>query len=237
MHTHKNTYKSAYEVVLANTEESKKIHFSLRYQVYCLEKGFEEAAKFTGGLETDEWDDRAVHFLIRHKADNQWIGTFRLIVGTFDKLPINQHAHVEEAHRPNAEKAVVEFSRLAIVRTFQKLRGKMNRNTDDSELCLVFNAIAAGIEYSRRHGIHKIYFLCKPSLARVIRKMGIKCPQIGGKTQFRGVRCPYHFELSGFPLHLFETPHALKQFQLKNTYVDYSLTAVAASSQALREAA
>jgi hypothetical protein len=34
---------NGYEIILADTEESKNIHYNLRYQIFCLEKGFEEA--------------------------------------------------------------------------------------------------------------------------------------------------------------------------------------------------
>ena len=212
--------------MLANTEESKNIHFNLRYQIYCIEKGYEQSSKFKDGLETDEYDESAAHFLIRHKANHEWVGTFRLIIDKFGNLPICQHAHIEHAHRVSTQKTVVEFSRLAILRSFQKLNGKTADVIGHSESCLVFNAISAGIEYSRRLGAHRIYFFCKPSLTKMVRKMGFKYSQIGDKTQFRGVRFPYQLDLSNFPLHLFETPQALHRFQRKNAYIHYCQASV-----------
>jgi N-acyl amino acid synthase of PEP-CTERM/exosortase system len=221
MHAHMNRHNTGYEVVLANTAESKKIHFNLRYQIYCIEKGFEEAKQFPDEQEKDEYDDRAVHFLIRHKADQQWVGTFRLIIDKFDELPISQHAHIDHLHRVDPQKTVVEFSRLGILRPFQKHSPKIANGSEDADLCIVFNAISAGIEYSRKCGTHKIYFLCRPSLSRIIGKMGIKCPQIGDKTLYRGIRYPYKFDLADFPLRLFATRHALQEFHRKNTYLHY----------------
>lgn len=221
MHTHMNKNTTGYDVILANTEESKNIHFNLRYQIYCIEKGYEEARKFPDEMEKDEYEDQSVHFLIRHRADNQWVGTFRLIIDKLHNLPIHHHAQITHNHRPHPEKTVVEFSRLAIIRPFQKIIRKPAGDTDDPDMCLVFNAISAGIEYSRQCEAQKIYFLCRPSLAKVIRKMGINCPQIGDKTLFRGQRFPYKFDLSDFPLHLFSTHHALQAFHRKNLYVHY----------------
>ncbi len=221
MLTHMNRHMTGYDVVLANTEESKNIHFNLRYQIYCVEKGFEEAGKFPDELEKDEFDDRSVHFLIKHRADNQWVGTFRLIIDKLHNLPIHQHAHIAHAHRVNPEKTVIEFSRLAILRPFQKHTRNSANNAGDPDLCIVFNAISAGIEYSKRCGSHKIYFLCRPSLAKIIRKMGINCPQIGGKTLFRGHRFPYKFDLADFPSRLFDTHQALQAFYRKNIYTHY----------------
>ena len=221
MHTHISQHTTGYDVIIANTEESKKIHFNLRYQIYCLEKGYEEVCKFPDGLEKDEYDDRSVHFLIRHRSDHQWVGTFRLIINEFENLPIYKRVHIPNIHQVDQGKTVIEFSRLAIIRPFQKHIRKSKNDADVTELCIVFNAISAGIEYARQYGSHKIYFLCRPSLAKIIRKMGILCPQIGDKTQFRGVRFPYKFDLSDFPLRLFETRHALQEYHRKNSYIHY----------------
>ena len=224
-------------MVLANTAESKKIHFNLRYQIYCIEKGFEEAKQFPDELEKDEYDDRAVHFLIKHKADQQWVGTFRLIIDKFHDLPISQHAQIDPFHRVEAQKTVVEFSRLGILRPFQKHSQKIANDSDDPDLCIVFNAISAGIEYSRKCGTHKIYFLCRPSLSRIIGKMGIRCPQIGDKTLYRGIRYPYKFDLADFPLRLFATRNALQEFHRKNSFLDYCQTADFEERQLVKAAA
>ena len=221
MHTHINQHTTGYDVIMANTEESKKIHFNLRYQIYCLEKGYEEACKFPDELEKDEYDDRSVHFLIRHRSDHQWVGTFRLIIDKFHNLPICQYTHINYPHRLDHEKTVIELSRLAVIRSHQKLPGKMTINSDDTDLYIVFNAISACIEYSKNYGSQKIFFLCRPALARNFRKMGLKCPQIGDKAIFKGVRYPYKFDLVDFPDRLFETRHALQAFHRKNSHIHY----------------
>ena len=51
---------NSYEVILADTEESKSIHYNLRYQIFCMEKGFEEASKFQDKMEKDVYDDNAL---------------------------------------------------------------------------------------------------------------------------------------------------------------------------------
>ena len=39
----------------------------LRYQVYCLETGFEKHAEFASGIEFDQFDLFSVHAMIRHR--------------------------------------------------------------------------------------------------------------------------------------------------------------------------
>ena len=98
-----NDINSIYEVILADTEESKEIHFKLRYKVFCLEKGYEDAKKFPDEMEKDKYDGHAIHFIVRHKLSRQWVGAFRIIMGRLPKLPIHQHAIISGQHTIKTE--------------------------------------------------------------------------------------------------------------------------------------
>ena len=220
---HMNKQNTAYEVVLADTEESRKIHYNIRYQVYCLEKGYEDANKFLDKMEKDEYDAHAVHFLIRHKASKQWVGTFRLITESLHNLPIHQHAKISNLQTTKQKHKFSEFSRLSIIRQFQKLPGKTTKTPNDHDI--IFKAICTGVEYSRKNGVNIIIFLCRRSLSRVINKMGIKTWQIGTKILHRGVRYPYKFDLTDYPHNLLETPRSLQEFQRNSLFTTYSKAA------------
>jgi N-acyl amino acid synthase of PEP-CTERM/exosortase system len=66
--------------------------FALRYQVYCIERKFEDPAEQKGGLETDQFDRHAVHSLLFHRSCDEAIGTARLILPEArpNSLPIQQ---------------------------------------------------------------------------------------------------------------------------------------------------
>ena len=49
----------------------------LRYQVYCLETGFESVDEHPGGIEQDEFDKRAAHSLLIHRQSGLVAGTER----------------------------------------------------------------------------------------------------------------------------------------------------------------
>ncbi|MBS3963093.1 MAG: GNAT family N-acetyltransferase, partial [Methylomonas sp.] len=70
----KRFFDSNFEVVLADTFESKLINYNIRYQVYCDEMGFEDKDVFPDEIEFDEWDKNSVHFLVRHKSSENWLG-------------------------------------------------------------------------------------------------------------------------------------------------------------------
>jgi len=217
---HTNKHNTAYEVVLADTEESRKIHFSLRYQVYCIEKGYEDANQFLDNMEKDEHDAHAVHFLIQHKASKQWIGTFRLVIESLHKLPLCQHAKISILKPENHKHKFSEFSRLSLIRQFQRLPGKSAKTNGSHEI--VFKAICTGIEYSRKNDVSVIIFLCRRSLAKIIEKTGLKVIKIGSKILHRGTRYPYKFDLTNFPNSLFETHKSLQEFQKNTGFAIYS---------------
>jgi len=46
-------FDKRYEVILADTDEARRVHYRLRYQVYCMEEGFEAHDKFPDRMERD----------------------------------------------------------------------------------------------------------------------------------------------------------------------------------------
>jgi N-acyl-L-homoserine lactone synthetase len=63
-------------VLVADTSDLVEEVFRLRYQVYGLEKGYEPGRD---GKEFDEFDSRARHVLLVHRASGESIGTVRII--------------------------------------------------------------------------------------------------------------------------------------------------------------
>ena len=49
-------FDSHYQVLLADTQAARAIHYKIRYHVYCLERRFENPALFPRGEEQDPWD-------------------------------------------------------------------------------------------------------------------------------------------------------------------------------------
>ena len=60
--------------VPASTESLLDQAYRLRYQVYCLERGFEDAHANPGGRERDKFDDHSVHRLLVHAETGLIVG-------------------------------------------------------------------------------------------------------------------------------------------------------------------
>ena len=63
-------------VIVADTPELVHAACRLRYQVYCVERGFEPGSN---GIETDEFDAYARHVLLIHRQSGEIIGTVRVV--------------------------------------------------------------------------------------------------------------------------------------------------------------
>jgi N-acyl-L-homoserine lactone synthetase len=63
-------------VLVADTPGLLSEVFRLRYQVYCVEKGYEPGYD---GMESDEFDSDARHVLLIHRASGEPVGTVRIV--------------------------------------------------------------------------------------------------------------------------------------------------------------
>lgn len=116
---------SNFEVVLANDPWSRHIHYQLRYQVFCLETGYEDPDQFPDGEEKDEWDHDATHFLVQEKDTGQWVAAMRLVLPSAQSLPIERRVAIESSSRRD-QRHCAEISRLCMVGHYRRrLQGRI----------------------------------------------------------------------------------------------------------------
>lgn len=114
-----------FEVILANDPWSRHIHYQLRYQVFCLETGYEDPAQFPDGEEKDEWDDDATHFLVKERSSGQWVAAMRLVLPSAQILPIEKRVSIESSLRRD-QRHCAEISRLCMVGHYRRrLQGRV----------------------------------------------------------------------------------------------------------------
>lgn len=192
--------------------------FRLRYQVYCLERGFEEAEAFAGGMERDRYDDDAFHTLLTDRKSGHALGTVRLIKpeATSDwlsGLPLAAYAppeSVEELLQLPAG-ATAEVSRFAIARSARKLlrlvpradgveTGERSREPRLRERLLPYMSlglIRGLVRLSIEQGITHWCLAAEPSLLRRLRGFGLHFVDAGPLVDHRGLRQICYAELKG----------------------------------------
>lgn len=147
--------------------------YRLRYQVYCVERGFLNAADYPDGREVDEFDEHSVHLAVLDDEGNM-IGTARLIKPNPHGFPMFRHcAFFPEVMPPDAPHVLpVEVSRLAISRHYMRHR----RRTEP--LCDLVKAMVVG---ARLVGANHLIAASEAALARRLVHFGFPY-RIGGPT-------------------------------------------------------
>jgi N-acyl amino acid synthase of PEP-CTERM/exosortase system len=125
-------FNDTYEIIHADTPDLQRASFQLRHQIFCVERGFPMNAE--EGLERDDDDDRSLHFLIRFKPHDKFVGTGRIILpetrGQRAALPLLEKLAPEKAlmHGLTAKSThVCEISRLGFLKAYCR---RMKPNKD-----------------------------------------------------------------------------------------------------------
>lgn len=222
-----NIFDHNYEVLLANTEESKNIHYKLRYQVYCDEMRFEDKNKFPDQLESDEWDREAIHFIVRHKFTGKHLGALRLAHGQQLGLPLEKHSSLYSKLNENQYSSCLEISRLCVIKEARRFNATLKSPSDPNSSTnineyrpsnreLMWGMIRAAAVYSCNIGIKQWYILVAPALAITIQKSGFNMIQIGHSCHLSGERTPYLLDVDQV------LSNSLWQQDYQNEYRPYS---------------
>lgn len=206
---------------LADSEDLLTRVHRLRYQVYCVEAGFEPLEQPVAGEEHDEYDNVSTHFLICHRQSGLDAGTARLILpGTLNGCPFFKATQsVLTASDLVDSPQVGEVSRLAISKTVRRrisdhvgLFGSMDtareRRRDTSRerrtehgnpsphpgmLMALYRCV---YQYSKCNDIVLWYSLMEPALKRLVSRLGFIYEQIGPVIDYHGRRAPFRWMIS-----------------------------------------
>ncbi len=190
--------------------------FRLRYQVYCLDRGFEEVTSCPMGMERDQFDDYALHSLLIERTAKRAIGTVRLVKpeatpSWVSKLPLADYAHVdsiEELMRLPAG-STAEVSRFAIARSaLSQLRVLPTTEAKAPEgeapvpnwrekllPFMSLGLIRGLVRLSLAHGVTHWCLAAEPSLLRRLRTFGLHFKDAGPLVDHRGLRQICYAEL------------------------------------------
>jgi N-acyl-L-homoserine lactone synthetase len=156
--------------------------FQLRHQVYCVERGFEAAQ---GGEETDEFDVRSRHMLLRHASDGDVVGTVRVLApnpaNLNDSFPMQRVCH-EAWLRPLPLRTTGEVSRFAI--------SKKRRMSCTTASLLRLSLLRGVVQLSSEMGLTHWLAVMEPSLVRLNQRNGIHFQPVGPLVSYHGLRQP-----------------------------------------------
>jgi len=205
-----DSFDDFFEMVPANSESLKHEVYQLRYQVYCVETGFEDPAHHPLYLEYDEFDNNSIHYLIRHKRSNTYAATTRLILPNTDDplqaFPIELHSRIDNhAALENVSRFKLgEVSRFCVSKEFKRRKKEAgtlagissdpgdNFSEDERRSFphITLALIACLVKISAEHDIEYWYAVMEPALLRFLSALGIHFTQIGPLIDYHGKRQP-----------------------------------------------
>jgi N-acyl amino acid synthase of PEP-CTERM/exosortase system len=201
----------------------------LRYEVYCVECKFLDAAKHPDGHETDEFDPHSTHFCARNERD-EMVATIRLVFNSTLGFPLEDHAgplSAEYQALPRDKSA--EISRLILAKSYRRrandgLYGADLGNTtglSQDELAFrrsQYPLILFGLfkeMYMESLGVGLQYWLAamEPGLQRMLSNFGLGLKQVGEPMSYYGQVIPYYANIEELTRFLMESrPDVFKFF-------------------------
>lgn len=214
MHNLLAVYERSLFAQLADSTETKRLAFRLRYQVYCRERAYERIDGYPEQMETDAYDDHALHLLVRSQANGAPVGVARLVrdaAGGRGSLPIESHgsrsvsAHLSRL-RSAGSGGIAEVSRVAVTKGLKSITRRspganvaLRRQAEStagaespslSSRHVSMGLLALMLTQSWRHDITHWTALIDSSLLRFLPWLGIGCQPIGTVIDHRGQRQP-----------------------------------------------
>lgn len=212
-----SVFHKYFEFVPAQTDTLKNEVFRLRYQVYCLETGFEDPSDYPDQMESDEYDTHSVHYLIQHRASGMFAGTTRLILPTDNSallFPIEKHTQIDRLDllEAIARPQLAEASRYCVSKAFKRRKfdapntltgispSWINEvpSAEEKRLypLLSIALFACLIRMSCENSIQYWYAVMEPALIRFFTTLGIYFIAIGPLSDYHGDRKPCLIKVS-----------------------------------------
>lgn len=174
--------ESEFTVQVASTLELVLEAFKLRYQVYCIERGFEPGQD---EQEADEYDGRSQHVLLRHAQDGEVVGTVRIIAPNpadlYDSFPM-QRVCEPSLLRHLPLRTTGEISRFAISKT--------RRMSCTSAVLLRLSLMRGIVQLSGEMGLTHWTAVMERSLLRLLQVSAIHFHPVGPLVSYHGIRQP-----------------------------------------------
>jgi N-acyl amino acid synthase of PEP-CTERM/exosortase system len=196
-------YNSVFSSSIADSPEDRDECFRIRFQVYCIDNGFEDPANNPDGLERDGFDSHSVHSVLTHNATGNAIGTVRLVLPEEDGerrvLPMQRIAGAIAADgaAPFPAWRTAEISRFSIVKSFRHHtpdQGFEARLSSEEWRKMLFHLplglIKSCVEMSVREGMTHWAAVMEPALLRLLTRLGIHFNPLGALVEYHGRRQP-----------------------------------------------
>jgi len=228
-----------FRVCFADTSFGVALHQRIRYQVFCLDKGFEDPSAFSTAQETDAWDDQSAHFVVQNKKTLQWVAATRIVLPKRGRpLPVDSLGAFDRHRLDPPLTRVGEISRFCIIPNKAQVDadpgippqpnslqawgiGAIGRS---QQFEVTLGMIRTLIIFSLKRDLVDCVMLITDAFARLLRKLGVTLRQVGPVTEHRGMRTAYLVDMRESALSMTKKSSAVRDLfkRSKHAYVRIS---------------
>lgn len=170
-----------FEVLAADTPSLIRQSYQLRYQVYCVERGFLSGSD---GLEIDEFDRYSRQVVLISRDTGRVVGSVRMVLGSDHRgrgsFPL-QLVCPSDLLNGLPIGSTAEISRFAISK---------ERRAGISASLMRLGLIQGLVRMSRLHGITHWCAIMEPALLRLLGRNSIFFHPLGPLVDYHGLRQP-----------------------------------------------
>ena len=163
----------------------------LRYQVYCVERGFLNPDDYPDRREHDEYDRHSLHLGVVD-AKGSLLATARLVKVSVSGLPLFRHCRIfaSETELYRETNRVVEVSRLCVSRQLRQ-----DRSDRRSIVTMLYRAL---FQASKQNDFTHWLVATERSLQRLVTDFGFPFRAVGPFSDYCGEVAPYLMDLHEF---------------------------------------
>lgn len=146
----------------AETRKELERCYQIRYKVYCEEKRWLKPENYPDKLETDEYDEKALHYIAMDE-DFNIVGLMRILrVQDYNKLPYTCHPALKNGHVITENHA--ELSRFIVIASKNRnhVISGLFRMIYQSSKILELEKWVILVEPSLRRYFTRFYYFCDP---------------------------------------------------------------------------
>lgn len=236
-------FDETFRVCFADTPFGVVLHQRIRYQVFCLDKGFEDPEAFSAAQETDAWDEQAAHFIVQDKNTRQWVAATRLVLPkTGRPLPVDSLNAFDRRMLDDPSTRIGEISRFCIIGNRSNIEVNSQLEPDPNSLAawgigaigkkqqfeVTLGMIRAAGIYALKRNIDFCIMLITDAFARMLRKLGVTLVQAGPAVDHRGMRTAYLVDMRKSVMSMAKKSSAVRDLfrRSKHAYVRISSVAM-----------
>lgn len=193
--------------------------YALRYEVYCHERGFLAPENYPAKLETDSYDDRAIHVGGINK-EGMLAGTVRLVLPSAQGFPLLEHCKLFQKYqylvdpKKSAQMSLAEISRLAVSKSYRRRQndGLYDLASEEDDTVpirlenevmhrrhkpeIIFGLYRTMYQASKRRGITHWFAAMEKPLLRLLHRYSFDFKPIGPELDYYGPVTPYFAEIA-----------------------------------------